>query len=196
MSKETTEIPNSFIKLAHKSACPGWKKKIEEVAPAMFYKHLSPGVWVKMTNQYGAIPVGAVLRVERHQGGDFWVLGHNDFLATAEGGRSYLAPDSNDFVLATKNEVSIALLAEAKKRGFTMGSRYKDVDTLSPSKVTQKIEGDLELKGFDNTIGTNHVSIGDGYGGYVYCEGNWSTPILKIMTKVEAEEKLNCVIEG
>jgi hypothetical protein len=192
MSKETTEVPNKFIKQAHLAACGEWKAKIEEIAPNVFHKNFEIGEWVRLTTKYGTMPAGTVVRIVSHLTSVFWVLGHNDFQDTTDNlATNYLAPSEDMFVPASRDEVESALLAEAKKRGYVKGMYYTDVD-ISPATYRKQIEGKLTLKCYT----PRHTALGDGYGGYVYCNGTWAPQLINEMTIKEAEKKLNCIITG
>lgn len=92
----------------------------------------------------------------------------------------------NDFIHATPEEVEIALIKEAKKRGFEVG-----VIVDPPQKMwSRKLRLNLGINEIKFTYRNNELLC---CGVQVFYKGKWAN-IIPTMTKQEAEEKLNCKI--
>lgn len=184
MNNETLEVKKEFILKAYEAACSGWKAKIKKELPQLF-ERFKAGDWVVPSENYGEVKKGEPVRLIKPQApcGTFWVVDHT-MRSTSRESRNFLAPPADTFRRATAQEVSSALKEEAKKRGLKPGVFYKCADTNS----IEKIKGEFIYY-------PNSDSLTDGYDGYVYKEGKWAD-LVTVITKAEAEEKLNCIIQG
>ena len=181
---ETLEVKKEFILKAYDAACGIWKAKIKEELPQLF-ERFKAGEWVVPSESYGEVKKGRPVLLIKPQApcGTFWVVDHTMW-STSQESRNFLAPPTRTFRFATAQEVCDALLEDAKRRGLKPGAIYKCVDT----NYTEEIRGELRYY-------ANEDKLTDGYGGYVYNKGKWAEPI-DVITKKEAEKKLNCIIKG
>lgn len=184
MNNETLEVKKEFILEAYEAACGAWKSKIKKELPQLF-ERFKAGDWVVPCKSYGEVKKGKPVQLIRPQApcGTFWVVNHTMWSDTRES-RDFLAPPSATFRFATIQEVSNALKEDAKKRGLERGVSYRCVDTNG----IEKLRGEFIYY-------PSSDSLTDGYGGYVYRKGKWADRV-DVMTKAEAEERLNCLIKG
>jgi len=173
---DTFEVSKDFIIEAHNSACKEWKSKLEEKFPSVFVKYeLEVGKWYKSTVTDNCF---TVLKSKEKGRYGFDSCGWYD------------SEDMNDFidagcrVEATQQEVSTALIAEAKKR-FNFNQRmewnFNGVNYI----CTYPIHNNLI---FIN----NKLTI---CGGILFQDGIWATIIEKPKyTKEQAEQKFNISI--
>ena len=175
-----------FIKKAHSAACSEWKKNIEAEFPNLFEtKSFKKGDWV-------VTEVGAVINVQG-EGHDFILCGLtingygidsmgdwvDDYVARSSGCR-----------LATEEEVSQALIAEAKKRGFKKGVKLKRLLSVNQGSLSgdSKTCEDKAMK-----IHHGHLFIGNLM---IFHETEGWAEIVETITKEQAEKELGKTITG
>jgi hypothetical protein len=87
------------------------------------------GKWYKLTRDYGILKKDMVFMYVRRQDDDnkypFVIVNHQMFSEVSDGGKNYLAPNKDQLIEATNEEVQTALIKEAKKRGFKEGVRFE-----------------------------------------------------------------------
>jgi hypothetical protein len=98
----------------------------------------------------------------------FVIVNHQMFSEVSDGGNNYLAPNKDQLIEATNEEVQTALIKEAKKRGFKEGVRF------------QSAWDSVEY--IFNKIGTYrdrhpHPSLVAEPLGAIFCKGKWATII-------------------
>ncbi|MCP4054683.1 MAG: hypothetical protein GY739_16855, partial [Mesoflavibacter sp.] len=173
-----TKKQQEFIKEAatHSDVCENWKNRIKATFPELF-NGLKVGKWYKEKDSHRL-----VCYQEEYKNNDimygygFGLSGWNDNNQTYGSIRNWTS--------ATDKEVEEALIKEAKKRGFKIGTSYKDI---SNNGRIETICEELEYcSGFD--------LLTDGCGGTTYSKGQWSTVIKNAYTKEEAENKFNILI--
>jgi hypothetical protein len=130
------------------------------------------GKWYKLTRDYGILKKDMVFMYVRRQDDDnkypFVIVNHQMFSEVSDGGKNYLAPNEDQLIEATNEEVQTALIKEAKKRGFKEGVRF------------QSAWDSVEY--IFNKIGTYrdrrpHPSLVAEPLGAIFCKGKWATII-------------------
>lgn len=122
-----------FIKQAHSAACSEWKEKIETEFPKLFKKdELIVGKWYKHDEKaFNALMVWG----DSEYTYGFWNGEYKDNLCFR---------DAFNKVPATDKEVSEALIAEASKRGYKKGVKFKLIEgvvgKLNESIITSAYE--------------------------------------------------------
>lgn len=148
----------------------GGKKKIKEMFPNVFLKELEVGKWYKYKK--------GVFFIKSING--FWI---NVYGTNKDGewmtDNAKTTYDSS-FKPATNEEVEAALIAEAKRRGFVDGAKYK-----SPcGKFKRTVVYPLVLTKDGKDLKDSHCSM-------ITYRGQWAEIIKeKILSKAEAEAKL------
>lgn len=105
---DTYTVSKDFILEAHKDACSTWKTKIENQFPELFSKvELEVGKWYKASN-------GSLFFLKDKDKDFYKGYGFTKSMTYYDDFREYLRTKC---ILATKEEVETALIAEAKKRG-------------------------------------------------------------------------------
>lgn len=136
MEKKIKELEQGIYDLTKQLA--ELKDKPFVTAKAIFfpYKHedeLKPkfevGKWYKLTSDCGTLKKDMVFMYVRHQDDNskypFVIVNHQMFGELSDGGGNYLAPNEDQLIEATNEEVQTALIKEAKKRGFKEGVMFK-----------------------------------------------------------------------
>jgi hypothetical protein len=139
-----------FIIQAHAAACSDWKTKIETEFPKMFKKDkLAVGKWYKSN--------GFLRKFE----GKF---GNSSVFGFKKDGSYYSSlgfHEEDEHILATDEEVSEALIEEAKRRGYKNGN-YKCISGLKTYEVKDSFfldQGELWMgkSGLSNQVFENGV---------------------------------------
>lgn len=116
-------VDKEFIKEAYNSACPDWKAKLKNKFPEAFESELEVGKWYKMP-KYG----DAIFCITKIQNSRCFAYGIN-YMGEWRDEKDFATTDSpEEFILATEKEVETALIAEAKRRGFEAGIKFKPID--------------------------------------------------------------------
>lgn len=108
---ETTTVKIEFIKEAHKSACEAWKAKIENEFPDLFKSQLEVNKWYKCKKAL----VFVNKEIKRHSIIGYGFTGDENWTDNWH----YSNNELNPLVIATESEIESALIAEAKRRGYT-----------------------------------------------------------------------------
>ncbi|MCP4054727.1 MAG: hypothetical protein GY739_17110, partial [Mesoflavibacter sp.] len=172
-----TKKQQEFIKEAatHPSVCNEWIADIKATFPELFKNELEVGKWYKPSTS-GALGF--------YKGFNNASYGFRADKKWTNCQQWFYEGYEDKWILATDKEVEEALKKEAKKRGFKIGTSYKDI---SNNGRIETICEELEYcSGFD--------LLTDGCGGTTYSKGQWSTVIKNAYTKEEAENKFNILI--
>jgi hypothetical protein len=180
MEKKIKELEQGIYDLTKQLA--ELKDKPFVTAKAIFfpYKHedeLKPkfevGKWYKLTRDYGILKKDMVFMYVRRQDDDnkypFVIVNHQMFSEVSDGGKNYLAPNEDQLIEATNEEVQTALIKEAKKRGFKEGVSFLSTNgnkkhTLLSSNFTFENLGHI-----GKVLGTETC--------WFYHNGKWATII-------------------
>lgn len=92
----------------------------------------------------------------------------------------------NDWIEATPGEVETVLIAEAKKRGFIEGTKFKDARY---GKNVYEVKIDSIFRLYDDTI----ICIKDSGNGNVFYKGKWAEIIPQEKTVVPMEKALKII---
>jgi hypothetical protein len=163
MKYETTK---EFILEAHKSACEGWKTKIEKEFPDVFKNQYNK--WYKHSYK-----------------GIFFFTDYRCGYGIDSGGGWHISPssgiDSGQWTPATDTEVSEMLIKEAKKRGFVQGVT---VESCVMSSFIRKIEKEDYKFTKYNQLTTGSITL--------FENGKWATIVEQPteMTHDEIEKAL------
>jgi hypothetical protein len=143
-----------FIIQAHAAACSDWKTKIETEFPKMFKKDkLAVGKWYKYDEK--AFKALMVWGNSEYTYG-FWNGEYKDNLCFR---------DAFNKIPATDKEVSEALIAEAKRRGYKNGN-YECMAVRNTLFVKDNFF-------FESSTGQLWMGI-DGYANQVFANGVWA----------------------
>jgi hypothetical protein len=125
--KDTYTVSKDFILEAHESACSTLKTKIENQFPELFPKvKLEVGKWYKGDVDFKSLIyiTGLENRIS-YRTIKYYGFTFGDY---SESGTISNLDHENSLVLATKEEVETALIAEAKRKGFKNGVTFKSLD--------------------------------------------------------------------
>jgi hypothetical protein len=117
--KDTVKVKKQFLLDGHKEACKSWKERIEKEAPELFGKpELVKGEWYSVSHGKTMF----LFNGEVDEDGDPLGVGF-DFHGkwVGEDGIAWLC--NFGIEKSTKEEITSALIAEAKRRGFEKGVR-------------------------------------------------------------------------
>lgn len=124
------------------------------------------GKWYKLTRDYGILKKDMVFMYVRRQDDDnkypFVIVNHQMFSEVSDGGKNYLAPNEDQLIEATNEEVQTALIKEAKKRGFKEGVNVRGIQGS-----TFTLKGELQWE--------RGELAGNTY--YIFTDGKWATII-------------------
>lgn len=173
MEKKIKELEQGIYDLTKQLA--ELKDKPFVTAKAIFfpYKHedeLKPkfevGKWYKLTSDCGTLKKDMVFMYVRHQDDNskypFVIVNHQMFGELSDGGGNYLAPNEDQLIEATNEEVQTALIKEAKKRGFKEGVNVRGIQGS-----TFTLKGELQWE--------RGELAGNTY--YIFTDGKWATII-------------------
>jgi len=154
---------------------------VRELFPQVFETKLEVGKWYKYQNC-----LAFILELEEE----------DDFIAYGFLGKKWYDKCShwtNGFFgwkLATKEEVETALINEAKRRGFKVGSKFKNIVKSDLGRTCEIITSKFRFDYHRNTLDDPR-----GYG-LIFDNGVWAEIIQpKQMTKEEIEKELGYEIE-
>ena len=176
------EVSKEFILEAHKEACNDWKQRIEKEVPELFKDKFEIGKWYRGAHWLFCYVGGSCRDAE------YYGFYQGEWGDSTNGCASFIG-----LTEATDKEVEEALIAEAKKRGFSLkegldikGVRYKDTTTIDSSFVYEK--------------NPNYLWIDENKNGYavdIFKDGKWATIIdqPKEMTIEEIQKELGCKIK-
>lgn len=173
-----------FIKKAHSAACSEWKNWIETEFPKLFKdKEFKVCTWYKIQPNSSCTHCALIC----YQGpekssygidhGGNWTVAYNPQVFDYK---------EEEITVATEKEIEDSMVRIAGKKGYDIGTYYKDADSIAISR-TLEIKGALKF----------HLDVNcltDGHGGFVYCKGFWAKKV-EIITKKEAEKKLGKIIK-
>lgn len=153
--KDTYTVSKDFILEAHESACSTWKTKIENQFPELF-----PKAELELNKRYWDIRKTTLVFFDNKNNSDFYGFSNGNwgFWSFSKGS------NQDNAILATKEEVETALIAEAKKRGFK-GKNYIKWYFDNVSFAISR--PDLSSFNFEN----NTLFFA---GGIVYKDGKWA----------------------
>jgi len=149
------EVTEEKIKSYHKDACQLFKTRIEKDFPALFEATLEVGKWYKYKNNYDDCLM-------------VWNDGKNTYgFFQGDFGNGWAFTEESAKVPATDEEVSTALIAEAKRRGFKKGVNFKHNKISYPNLLNNVCE-----------ITSNNFEFKDGSmlcdGWDIFKEGLWA----------------------
>jgi len=172
-----------FIKKAHSAACSEWKKNIEAEFPNLFKtKSFKKGDWIvsRLGSVINVQEAGYDLCLKPYLHGygvDYvgdWVDNYKAFPISCR--------------LATEEEVSQALIAEAEKRGFKKGAKLKRLLSVNQGS----------LSGDSNTCEDKAIKIHRGHlfigNLMIFHETEGWAEIVETITKEQAEKELGKTI--
>jgi|GEM_PF-7025142 len=178
-----------FIKQAHEAACIKWRLKIKAEFPKIFEDDFKVGDWVKGNLEEEDPQIGRVMGVTK-----MYLKVHGNYLNSSS--PSKIENWGFSVVKATKEEIESHLIAEANKRGFKVGTFFKNMGSGFKQELTQldhyyspKYDGlcsgctnekDWEREGYESNA-------------FIYKEGKWAE-IINSISKKEAEQKLGLKI--
>ena len=187
-------------------ALGGGKTKIKEMFPEVFETKLEVGKWYKViysgcqiqNKESEKITDGSLVfivsnnneDIERHprfkeHSASILIYEETLLCYGIDGNTKLLTAYKNNFIEATSEEVETALIAEAKKRGFVKGVKFKcpysrETETLGSRLYYELTGSDQEKFG---------MCLRDERGTVIYYKGIWSEIIKeKSLSKSEAEE--------
>lgn len=149
------KVTEETIKSYHKDACESFKTRIEKDFPALFEVKLEVGKWYKYKNNYDDCLM-------------VWNGSKNTYgFYNGVYSETLFFIDTFDKMPATDEEVSTALIAEAKRRGFKKGVNFKH------NKISYQILLNKICK-----ITSNNFEFKDGHmlcdGWGIFKEGLWA----------------------
>lgn len=112
-------------------------------------------------------------------------LGYGWFNGIYKENEFWSIEDYNLWIEATPKEVETALINEAKKRGFEVGTCFLDIEHEGYEVCSDEIK-------ICDSCECLSLQFGEG-NGLIYYKGKWAK-IIQTITKEEAEKKLNCKI--
>jgi len=131
------------------------------------------GKWYKLTSDYGTLKKDMVFMYVRHQDDDnkypFVIVNHQMFGELSDGGGNYIAPNKDQLIEATNEEVETALIKEAKKRGF------KDDTKITAPFDYSKYEISVNSGGFVEGVWGDNILYNSN--GVLFNNGKWATII-------------------
>ena len=149
------KVTEETIKSYHKDACQSFKTRIEKDFPALFEVKLEVGKWYKYKNNYDDCLM-------------VWNGSKNTYgFYNGVYSETLFFIDTFDKMPATDEEVSTALIAEAKRRGFKKGVNFKHNKISYPillNKIFKITSNKFEFK-------DGHM-LCDGWG--IFKEGLWA----------------------
>jgi len=194
-----TKRQQEFIKEAHEAACSTWQEKIENEFPKLFEKEeLEVGKWYKLTEDYGSyLKKGMVFMFVNYLSSNkiYSLVNHEMFGINTY---NYIAPQTENLIPATDQEVEEALIKEAKKRGFKNGVEFialRDSEAIKDNCSCSYDKNDAKAGAWKYMNGVLYTY---GWGRYVVFEkGKWATIIedKKEMTIKEIEKELGYSIK-
>lgn len=188
MEGKTHSIPETFIKEAYAAACGTWQYKIKALVPEAFINRVKPGDWVKMLDGYGTMKKGDIVKCKEYQSGndgDYMVMHHTLIQNCSNPGLmgDFLAPHMETMVLASRSEITDALLGEAIARGYVVNTYVE-----TPGGELGHLKSDKS--GYHYFPNQDYMTF-DGW--IIYQNSEWMK-IVNVISLAEAEEKLELKI--
>lgn len=160
---KTYTIEHGFLMEAYNSACNDWKVKIKDKFPDAFKSELEVGKWYKNKHHSDLIFISEIDKEDKVKYYGFYYGEFKDERNT-EIHYGY-GKDSENWTLATEQEVKEALIKEAEKRGFKEGAAM--ISMNGHGKCYLYVRGTISYT-------NNRFKY---MGCEIFKDGNWATPI-------------------